>query len=101
MAAPIGPGDWVECVQNRHPTTLPPRGLIVGRCYMVSAAGVTPAHDVQPGVPWVRLVGVPDPAPKWGYRAAWFRPVYRPKADLIESLKAPPQTAPKRETEAA
>lgn len=72
-AESIGPGAWVECVRNRLPTTLPPRGLVVGRQYMVSAAGVTPPDDAEPGVPWVRLVGVPGNPRKWGFRAAWFR----------------------------
>jgi len=75
MAAPIGKGDWVECVANRLPTTLPPRGLVVGRVYRVEAAGVTPDTDSDPGVPWVRLVDCPSDPRKWGYRAAWFRPV--------------------------
>lgn len=90
MAAAIGKGDWVECVQNRLPTTAPPVGLIVGRVYQVEAAGVLPADDENPGVAWLRPCGVTMRPGKQGFRASWFRPVLTPKAELIESLKAPP-----------
>jgi hypothetical protein len=93
VSAPIGPGDWVECVCNRLPTTLPPRGLVVGRVYQVEACGVTPASDSEPNVAWVRLVSpVCDPR-KWGYRAEWFRPVYIQDERLIEGLKVPSDMA--------
>jgi hypothetical protein len=78
MSEAIGPGDWVECICNRLPTTLPPIGLVVGRTYQVDAAGVTPDDDSQPGVPWVRLVGVLDRGDRWGFRASWFRPIAAP-----------------------
>ena len=89
MSAPIGPGDWVECVQNRLPTTAPPVGLVVGRVYRVEAAGVTPPDDREPNIAWVRLEGARCRDDRWGFRAAWFRPVYRPDASLIAGLKVP------------
>jgi hypothetical protein len=88
----IGPGDWVECVQNRRPTTQPPVGLVVGGVYLVVDAGVTPPDDYYPHTPWVRLAS-PAPRPgKLGFRAAWFRPVHRPQEHafdyLLENLPA-------------
>lgn len=85
----ISPGDFVECVQNRLPTTLPPIGLVVGRVYVVEALGVAPLEDVNPGVPWVRLQGVAPGKGKLGYRLEWFRPVYRPKAETFRSMLEP------------
>jgi hypothetical protein len=82
----IGVGDIVECVVNRLPTTLPPRGLVVGSTYRVTAVGVTPRGDSEPGVPWVRLAEVAVRPDRWGFRASWFKHIYRPRADLIESL---------------
>lgn len=84
----IEPGLWVECVQNRTPTTLPPRGLVIGAVYQVEAVGVTPPCDSQPGVPWVRLVKPLCRPDKWGFRGAWFRPVYRENPSLTAGLLA-------------
>lgn len=92
MSDPIGPGDWVECVENRLATTAPPLGLVVGRIYRVEAIGVTPPDDRCPDVAYLRLVGCPPRPGKLGFRAAWFRPVRRPgKSTLIRDLltKAP------------
>lgn len=86
----IGPGDWVECCQ-----TFPELPLSKGGLYCVEAVkfvgkdcGLGHACD-QTGL---RLVGVsvryrrtlPDL-----FCSGLFRPIYRPKSDLIESLKQP------------
>lgn len=90
----IGKGDWVECIQNRLPTTQPPIGLVVGRVYRVEAVGVTGPDDQYPNTPWVRVFGAHVREGRDGFRLAWFKPVYAPNADLIERLKqpAPPET---------
>lgn len=77
----IGPGDWVECVDSR------------GWEHLVPVGSVHLVEDVtmwQGRIPSLILKGIASPS---GYRevlAECFRPIYRPKADLIESLKAPP-----------
>lgn len=98
MSAPIGPGDYVECIQNRLPTTLPPRGIVVGRIYRVTDTGVTPPDDKEPNKAWLRVDGAECRPDRWGFHAEWFRPVYKPQASLIQSLKQP---APEREQENA
>ena len=93
MSAPIGPGDWVECVDTSAPNfpTLDPdkssRGLLTkGAIYQVEA--VVPSRLNRP---MLQLREVKTLRNEWGaFYAFRFRPVYRPKADLIESLKAPP-----------
>lgn len=89
MGAAIGPGDFVECVSVRTERGYLGARLTVGRVYVVEAAGVTPPGDTIPNVPWVRLVGVVSDPKTWGFRAALFRPIYRPRADFIEALKQP------------
>ena len=83
MSEPIGVGDWVECIQNRKPTTQPPIGLVVGRAYRVEAAGVTGADDDNPNTPWIRVEGARCRPDKLGFRAAWFKPIPRPSESLF------------------
>ncbi len=88
----IGPGDWVECVNN---TPLPDhsgvyldalRELRVGAIYQVRAFGLGGT---------ILLVGLQSGserlgyAPPHGWMVARFRPVYRPNQEIIESLKQP------------
>lgn len=95
MAAPIGPGDWVECVDDRGDggIALHDGGfLVLGRIYQIDE--LMAAQTTLAGlVPAVRLVGQPFlHARSWRRRAyalSRFRPIYRPKSDLIESLKQP------------
>ena len=94
MAAPIGPGDWVECVDDRPCPVYGPSGLSRGAIYCV--AGVEAPAATLDGVA-VYLRDVRSRGPNGGFGLRRFRPIYRPSADLIESLKAPPQ----RVTEAA
>lgn len=90
MGAPIGPGDWVECYRGRD---CPP--VYVGAIYQCEEVWDDPewgeCDDCPPGplAPCITLKGIntrQDPL-----CACTLRPIYRPKADLIESLKAPPQ----------
>lgn len=85
----IGPGDWVECVDaGSNPGKRGPP-LEVGRVYRVQAVvsqGHPCLHDGC-GHNLLEVAGVNHELPCCPNR---FRPVYRPKADLIASLKAPP-----------
>jgi len=95
MAAPIGPGDWVECVDAsphrgaRDPSVVAP--LTCGALYRV--------RDVVEGfiggqlVSGLLLVGITNPTNREGLEFAYdierFRPIYRPNKEIIESLKQP------------
>lgn len=93
MAGAIGPGDWVECI-GFPGRSGPARGdvPVVGGLYCVRAMreGSDRIHGgVSLGLLLVGLYAYhPD-----GQEGAWhpdcFRPVYRPNADIIASLKAP------------
>src|SRR3712207_828779 len=92
MAAPIGPGDWVEVIRasGRYGfrpgqlylcTSVPERELpcdVCGKCHRGISVKNAPAAR---------------PA-DWLWPVCCFKPIYRPKADFIESLKAPPKAAP-------
>lgn len=102
MAAPIGPGDWVECitVDANAPVHPSGNGYSVGELCIVSDVGLFPS-----GRPWLNCQGKITPADcglkALGWRASAFRPIYRPNREFIEALKAPPKHAPIRETEPA
>lgn len=102
MSAPIGKGDWVECVDDS------PHGFVGGRwlrrstLYCVRA--VVPGRRLDDTEALgIRLMGVALPAGRNGEECAWvmerFRPVYRPRQSLIDSLKAPPKEAPIQQPE--
>lgn len=85
MSAPIGPGDWVECV-DAAPRDYADVRLTLGAIYQV--------HHVADLGPWGLGVWLTDnPSASWsgGYHADRFRPIYTPKQELIETLKAPPR----------
>lgn len=98
MAEPIGVGDFVECISaDSEP-------LLIGAVYVVAEAHEPSGPCTLCGdaiSPAVVICGVPmDPG--IGYCATCeVRPVYRPKASLIQALKAPPKRAPKRQREDA
>lgn len=96
MTSAIGPGDFVECV-NADPQFIIPTGLSAGAIYQVQA--LTPPRPGRWAVAGLLLVGVRHPGNELGdYNPDRFRPIYRPRADFIESLKQP---SPARESEAA
>lgn len=87
MSAPIGPGDWVECVsvncgcEDARPEKVA-LFLCEGTTYHINRVGQTAnGRDAVELVDW----------PNTPFCPGHFRPIYRPKADLIESLKAPPK----------
>lgn len=84
----IGPGDWVECVHAGEFQGNVSRGrLVQGAIYRVRAIGLTGS-----GCLGVALVEVRDPITD-RYNGFWrigrFRPIYRPKSEIIEALKQP------------
>jgi len=82
MTSAIGPGDWVECIDVswRPLAHYPPSQLIVGAVYQVEDVD-RDAHD--PGI-W--LVGITSPHCTGTFSTSHFKPIYRPKAKLIEDL---------------
>lgn len=109
MAAALEPGMWVICVNagtipgQTGGEWTPGDRLTEGAFYQVSDCFVSAL-----GRPHVELVGKDrsDACEEWGtrvgYDVARFRPLLDgPSQELIEQLKAPPQSAPTRETEAA
>jgi hypothetical protein len=90
----IGPGDFIECVdagpyRGSGGWVVPTLALLVhGAIYQVATLSTHPEY----GVPTVCLVGYPSYGEEVGDAifCGWglfrFRPIYRPKADLIESL---------------
>jgi hypothetical protein len=90
MSAPIGPGDWVECVDAAARSFFAPEDVLtVGKLYRVTKTFVNafgPALGIE-GHPRI------DASAYWGfevgYRLHRFRPIYRPKSSIIEQLKQP------------
>lgn len=82
--ADIGPGDFVECVR----VTKPNSAFAMGAIYVVEAVikptscdlCASPCHGLH-------LVGMHRHPHGWCINC--FKPVYRPKSDLIETLKQP------------
>ena len=90
----LGPGDFVECVdasdaihiilRDRH--SVP---LVVGAVYRVREIDTTPTLDGEDGVVLWGIEMAAGGGWSRSFRISRFRPLYRPKADLIESLKTP------------
>ncbi len=87
MSSAIGPGDWVECVRD---------GSAVHGWSPLTVGAIYRVRDlVEEGYPGGRVVAgvtlheVATPPGEVGFWIELFRPIYRPRADLIESLKAP------------
>lgn len=86
----IGVGDWVECVET-DPCPTYGHLTVVGGIYCVEEV------DPTDGTPWacdlhgeclaggLRFVGH-SVKPNYFFCEASFRPIYRPKQELIESL---------------
>lgn len=90
MASAIGPGDWIECVRTKLPDS-PNRGRIFRCEEIVFGYG---CKDCGKECGGLVLFGVRSDHPTGSYSACGFRPIYRPKADLIEALKAPVTRTP-------
>jgi hypothetical protein len=104
MAAPIGPGDWVECIDASPDSAGDPVELVAGSIYRVSE--VVEAADalgvVAPAV--VLDAELNDVVLDWEQRCLWvscysisrFRPIY-PGGELKRLLLEKPLEASPRE----
>lgn len=82
----IGPGDWVEALGPRGAVSW--TGARAGGVYCVEALVSTAPCDLCPDDhPGLHLFGIQRHPHGWA--GCQFRPIYRPKADLIEQLKQP------------
>lgn len=87
MSDPIGPGDWVECVKV-------PVGadgyLALNALYLVEQVWFAIPHATTRELgDCLDLVDVPRGPDNCAWNVGNFRPIYRPKADLIQSLLKP------------
>lgn len=89
MSAPIGPGDWVICVDASTRNSNGPTNLTVGGIYRVEWVGVVPSKYRDAGLPIVRLQGVPKNGGAEGFYLDRFRPAGR-GGMFDELLKADP-----------
>jgi hypothetical protein len=88
MSAPIGPGDWVECIAPCEEY-----GLRAGAIYCVEEVA-EPATDgscqhCSGGCFGVLVSEAWLPVAEGYWCGARFRPIYRPKSSIIEQLKQP------------
>jgi hypothetical protein len=100
MSAPIGPGDWVEALIDCD-AEFGFGAIVKGSVYCVESLSCGPGDEpcsscgsVGPG--GLILKGDAPHFAGTGWCPCAFRPIYRPRADLIRSLKQP---APDRELE--
>ena len=90
MSSAIGPGDWIECVGN-----WPGVGLAKGSVWLCNGIEFDPDPNVycdlclDPAQPTLFLQGWRPPRGYEGACACGFKPIHRPKSDLIEKLKQP------------
>lgn len=83
MSNAIGPGDWVECVRAEDPD-----GRYLGKVFR--CLKVVPSQDCELNHgPCAGLTIEGMPITLHGWAMCCFRPIYRPKASLIERLKQP------------
>jgi hypothetical protein len=97
MAEPIGPGDWVECVDasprhHAHPIMLQACALLRrGKIYCVRDVGQRVGYTGGVGLLLVGLIA-PNEDDGYGWAADRFRLVYRPNerltADLLTQVPA-------------
>ena len=96
MVAPIGPGDWVQCISTAGPDSYGNR-IYAGNVYCVER--IESFNDI-PGSPdgdGVKLVDVGDQDCLW--KPERFRPLGG--NTNTRTLRAPPINAPARESEDA
>jgi hypothetical protein len=91
----IGAGDWVECVSfqgimvcGNSESNAP--SLIVGRIYQVEEV-FPPSRfaDGESGISVQEVKDIDENGNRWAFCLECFRPIYRPKSSLIESIKTP------------
>lgn len=88
MSAPIGPGDWVECIRM-SPTGKGDGGFLrVGALYCVDRVRIFVRGTDGQRRPALTLVGQPQ-QPRGAYRVDLFRPIYRRDETLLARLMQP------------
>lgn len=99
MSAPIGPGDWLECIGD-----WPALGLAKGSIWQCDAV-IECSTDAEceecgeSGGFGLLLRNSTEPMEDGeGWCPCGFRPIYRPNSEIIQLLKQP---APERELEDA
>jgi hypothetical protein len=84
MGGAIGPGDWLEIVSACSASRF--AGTVV-QCIEVVPLRGRVAHCMVCGRSWdfgIKATNL-EPMPH-GYSPCYFRPIYRPKSELLESL---------------
>lgn len=82
----IGPRDWVECVEPNK------RGFAVGALYLVERvheSRIKAPHCACAGRGSIGLHfrGISEPpSPHSGWCGCGFRPIYRPKAEIMQEI---------------
>lgn len=86
MSAPIGPGDWVECIK-----TAPGTRIFLGKVFQVEAVlGEWPCIMGHSKCTGLIFVGLPRSThSSGGYAACGFRPIH-PGGELIRLLTETP-----------
>lgn len=88
----IGPGDWVECIDATPPAVDCIGQLTLGALYCVYDADTDCLRGegcCACGISqWVQVEGLPIHEIE-AWCAHRFRPIYRPKSEVIEALKQP------------
>lgn len=105
MAAALEPGMWVECINAEFRGGVGPYWrmtppLKLRAIYRIE--DILPSALFEDDTVRLALIDIPGCYPdghRFAYGAPRFRPIYRPRAEFIEALKAPPITAPVRESE--
>lgn len=82
----IGVGDWVECVRSHSHDLSPSCSVVALQVYQVSWVG----EGIWMGQFDFGIQLKEDRLPaECAWRMSDFRPIYRPKRDLIANLSAP------------
>lgn len=93
MSEPVGPGDWVECLRESARYGFRPRQLYLCTGTPERTLPCTVCDKTHRGL---TLKDAPADKPAtWLWPTCCFRPIYRPKASIIEALKAPVTRTPK------
>lgn len=85
MSAPIGPDDYVECVDASLGWVTGASGLVHGRIYRIEKVLREHKHGVT-GCPTCGVVLRDGPNPDVPWDISRFKPIYRPDASLISRL---------------
>jgi hypothetical protein len=94
MSAPIGPGDWLECIKAVGDEA---HLIIVGEFYCVERLDselLGPCGECGAVGTGFHLAGIKLRWEQGAFCTCSFRPVGGPEVDVVEVLKAPPVRTP-------